>query len=217
MLLLIVHSGMAMAWNPIFMGYMNNKNYDSINSLTVFYAKIVFYWGFFIILFSKFIVSILAPEEYRAALDIVPVIIVSYFILFLYEQYGKFSIYYKKTYINTGFSLIACIVNIGLNYCFIPIYGYKIAAYTTMISFLLLLVLHYLNVRCNLNLKNVIPVRLMLPCFILILSLVGVDSLLFNKLIYWESVGLKMVTFLGLGYFWFLKKWDVTDVVLKGD
>ena len=58
--------------------------------------------------------------------------------------------------------MIAAAVNILLNYMLIPSYGYKIAAWTTLASYGLLFVLHYLTSRYylkydKLKLKSVLP------------------------------------------------------------
>ena len=40
-------------------------------------------------------------------------------------------------------SLIAALVNVGLNALFIPLYGFVAAGYTTLISYIIFCVLHY--------------------------------------------------------------------------
>lgn len=44
-------------------------------------------------------------------------------------------------------SVVAAIINIVLNYIFIPIYGYLAAAYTTMVGYLFLLIFHWIVVK----------------------------------------------------------------------
>ena len=49
-------------------------------------------------------------------------------------------------------------INIGLNYWLIPIYGYVAAAYTTLVSWFLLFLFHFLNVKYILKEKDIISI-----------------------------------------------------------
>jgi O-antigen/teichoic acid export membrane protein len=66
---------------------------------------------------------------------------------FYYTMYVNYAFYEKKTYLISIFTIIAGGINIGLNYLWIPQYGYSAAAWTTLVSYLILFLLHYLNVR----------------------------------------------------------------------
>ena len=213
MLLLVLHSAMSLSWEPIFMKRMNDGDLNAINSISFLYAKTVFYFGLFLILFSKPIISILAPSKYHSALDIVPIVVISYIVLFLYEQYSRFLRYYRKTYFNAIFTLIAAAVNIGLNYWLIPIYGYKVAAYTTLVSFVLLCILYYTTTRFFLKVKKVIPFSGFFPGLFLILGIIGVDQFILSDLVYWQSIIIKVLILTGLGYYWFLK--DKKDLIMS--
>jgi len=53
-----------------------------------------------------------------------------------------------------------------LNYWLIPIYGYVAAAYTTLVSYFLLFLFHFLNVKYILKEKNIISISNVLSNFI---------------------------------------------------
>ena len=111
-----------------------------------------------LILFAQEIVQLLSTKEYVKALPIVPVIIISYVFLYLYTLFANYSFYYKKTgYISLA--TLVTLVNIVLNYLLIPRFGYIIAAYTTLFSYILLFVFHYTVIRFILKTKNLINVR----------------------------------------------------------
>ena len=61
----------------------------------------------------------------------------------------------KKTGAISLFTFIAGFTNIFLNYHFIPKYGYEIAAWTTLASYILLFILHYFNVKFILKEKTI--------------------------------------------------------------
>jgi len=65
------------------------------------------------------------------------------FFTFLYQLFANIEFYFKKTYYIIGASITAAIVNIFLNYAFIPIYGYMASAYTTLLCYFLFGYFHY--------------------------------------------------------------------------
>lgn len=205
MLLLIVHQALGLSWRPKFFGLMNKKEYETINSFTNFYAKIMFYFAIGLILISDSLIAVLAPKEYMDAIDIVPIIILSYCFLFIYEQFSHISFYYKKTYINTIIMFFGGALNISLNYLLIPEFGYKIAAFTTLISFIFILILYYLNTRILLQERKIIFLNKILPqlCVVIIICIVNYFSLSKLNIIY--SVLSKIFLLIVIGYFWFVK------------
>jgi O-antigen/teichoic acid export membrane protein len=146
------------SWVPIFYEHLKNNNYYKIQNLAENYSKLIFTIAFALILFGNEIVTLMADNDYFEALSIVPIIIVSYVFVFLYMLYGNYSFYHKKTGLISFNTFLAGFVNIGLNYLFIPKYGYMAAAWTTLVSYVLLFVLHYCNSKYILK-ENVIGLK----------------------------------------------------------
>jgi len=97
-------------------------------------------------LFSKDIATIFLGEEFRIGYTIMPFVFVAAYIHGLanfYELRLKFSNQLKKL----SFIVIsAALLNIILNYIFVGLYGYKWAAVTTAVTYLLLILsLHYFD------------------------------------------------------------------------
>ena len=65
----------------------------------------------------------------------------------MYIFFYDIEYYNKKTKYIATFSIIAAIINIVLNYIFINLFGYYAAAYTTLISYLILSILHYFGMK----------------------------------------------------------------------
>jgi len=114
------------------------------------YIKIFIIYGLPIItylsLLSKDIATIFLGEEFRVGYAIMPFVFLSAYIhglLNFYELRLKFSNRLKRL----GVIVIsAAVLNVVLNYIFIGTYGYKWAAVTTAVTYLLLLLtLHYLD------------------------------------------------------------------------
>jgi len=66
---------------------------------------------------------------------------------FIYTMYVNVEQYYKQTIGMAVASVVAAILNLVLNYIFIPLYGYQVAAATTLVGYMVLLILHMLLVR----------------------------------------------------------------------
>ena len=74
---------------------------------------------------------------------IIPPIILSNFVIFIYTIYVNIEHYHKKTRRIAMNTMVAATSNIILNYIFIPKYGMYAAAFTTLISYLISLFIHY--------------------------------------------------------------------------
>ncbi len=132
--------------NPGFLKELE-VNFGATNKLTSIYMRnymlilmpIVIYMS----IFSYWTANILLGEDFRTGYNIIPWIASAIFIygLTLFpENRLKFKSKYKLVII--GF-LTSSFINIGLNFLFVPIFGYKWAAITTTISYLILAVFFY--------------------------------------------------------------------------
>lgn len=90
------------------------------------------------------IVMILATKEYFVAISIIPPIAAGIFLTSVINMYSNILVYYKKTHYIMISAIIAAIVNIVLNYFFINEFGYMAAAYTTLVSYIILAFLQFI-------------------------------------------------------------------------
>ena len=95
----------------------------------------------------------------------------SNYLIFIYTLYVYIEHFYKKTVFISVNTTIAAVSNIVMNYFFILKWGYTGAAYSTLISYGLSLILHYIYSR-RLN-KTVLPFKDVLLHLILILIIVA--------------------------------------------
>lgn len=154
MIPLIILGALNLAWVPWFFEKMYKDKKFEINLKSVYYNEL-----YVIVLSIIFIVVpelgiIMAPSDYSRSLVIIPIVTSSYYMQFLYTLYVNFAFFYKKTASISIGTLLAGIINIILNIWLIPIFGYEIAAITTLISYFFLLLFHALNVRINLKDKT---------------------------------------------------------------
>jgi O-antigen/teichoic acid export membrane protein len=143
----ILLSSLNNAWVPWFYKKMDEKNYNKIVDKSRYYILLLISFIIGLIYVSPEIVKIMAPIEYSEAIWIIPVIVMSYFFQFLYTILVNIQFYYKKNFFIPLGTVIAGLVNIGLNIYYIPLYGYAAAAYTTLASYVILFLLHYIITR----------------------------------------------------------------------
>lgn len=138
------------------------------------------------------LVYIMAGKEYMSAIWVVPPVAIS-LILLLFVQYMINIEFYYESKIKLVFaSLGAAVVNIGLNWWLIPIYGFVVAGYTTLISYVIFFICNYFAVHKKICKKGDlygiynIPVLLLIFGGFVVLSYVGV--LLYNYM--WIRFGI---------------------------
>jgi O-antigen/teichoic acid export membrane protein len=155
-------------------------------------------------LFSKEISLILLGEDFRSGYTIMPYVFISAFLygLFMFIEV-KFKFADKLKNIAFGV-IIASLLNIGLNFIFIPLYGYQWAAITTLIAYLFLLIYFYTQDSLSFF-KNREYLKTSLSIIILLFVQVGFDRLLRShyKLNLWQTIlegSLLLLMFLGLFY-----------------
>jgi O-antigen/teichoic acid export membrane protein len=113
--------------------------YDYIYAYILLALPIAFY----ISIFPKQVAAFLLGEEFRQGYPLIPWIVYSVFIygLTLFNETKlKFDHQYKPVVIGI---ICACLINVGLNFMFIPIFGYLVAAITTLIAYTFLFFYYY--------------------------------------------------------------------------
>lgn len=138
---------------------MKDKEYGSIKSKSNLLILVVAAITLIPMFFAPEAVLILGGKEYLEAVDIIPILSTSVFLIFLYSIFIIIEMYYEKSSYITFGSFMAAILNLSLNYIFIRIGGYKAAAYTTLVSYFLLSILHcimYKKILKNKKIENTI-------------------------------------------------------------
>ena len=95
----------------------------------------------------------ISNNSYWIAKYVVPPIVLGTLAQYFYTNYVNVEIFCKKTSIIAAGSCFAALVNYVLNHTFIPRFGYIAAAYTTLASYVVLMVMHYIMVRFVLRRK----------------------------------------------------------------
>lgn len=155
------------AWVPWFYRKMDEKDSETIIKVTQKYIALFSFFVIYLIYISPELIKIMGPENYWEASKIVPIVILACFFQFLYTLLVNIQFYIKKNYFIPIGTVVAAILNIGLNIYFIPLYGYMAAAYTTLASYIVLFLMHYL-ITNHIFKSNVYKIDLFLRATIII-------------------------------------------------
>ena len=93
------------------------------------------------------LVSILGGKKYADSITLIPIILLGYCFQFLYTYYVHLEIYCKKTITISMATLCAAGINLVLNFICVPRFGYWSAAVTTLVSYIILWLAHYIITR----------------------------------------------------------------------
>ena len=181
-ILYVISISMDNAWNPWIYINLDSKNEENIKAHSKDYIS------FFATLTIGFMCSIpeivllFAGSEYWSGMDLILSISMANFFIFLYQLPVGIEYFYKKTkYISIG-TVAATICNLCLNYVFIKIFGYKAAAYTTLLSYVLLFAFHW-TIACKYkaneyyDIKHIMKVILLIVLVACIIYISGITTI----------------------------------------
>jgi O-antigen/teichoic acid export membrane protein len=133
------------------------------------------------------IIKIFATAEYSEAKYVIPPVAASVFFNFMYAVFCNVEFYYEKTKFVMVASIGAAVLNIVLNWMFIPIWGYLAAGYTTLVSYIIYCFAHYMFCRIICK-KQKINNDMFDIRFILITSIIVVLSAIIFSILYKYTV-----------------------------
>lgn len=146
-LMLIVNDAILHSLIPYTYKCIKDDKKEDIKGISIITLLLVAGANLILILFAPEAVKIFAPEEYFEAIYIIPAVSASVFYMFLFNLFANIEYYYKETKYVGMASVFAAVMNVVLNYIFIPKYGYVAAGYTTLVSYILYAMGHYVFMR----------------------------------------------------------------------
>ena len=161
---------------------MNQEKYKEIRRFSYIYILIFIYISVGIMLLSPEVLYILGGKSYMEAIYVLAPVSMGCVCQFLYTMFVNVEQFKKKTGGMAVGSVIAALINFGLNLIFIPKIGYLAAAYTTLVGYIVLLIIHMYIVK-RLGLKEIYDYT-----FIGIVVLVGVLLTILISLLYLHIV-----------------------------
>ena len=131
-------------------------------------------------LLSPEIIRIFGTKEYLEGIYAVPPVVAGIFTYAMYDAFAAVSFFHKKSFNIMLASVTAAASNIIMNYFGIKIFGFVAAGYTTLFSHLILILMHYLNIKKIEN-ERVYDGKLSLALLICVTGSCLLCSLLYTK------------------------------------
>ena len=130
------------AWVPWFNEKYFRREDETVHRITAIYVFLFFAITVFAILLAPELLWVIGGSKYSSAIGIMPVVMISCFIQFSNAFFVNVEMFEKRTLFMALGTIMAAIINIGLNFLWLPKYGYQAGAYTTLIGFLFLHIYH---------------------------------------------------------------------------
>ena len=134
-------------WSPWVYRRLEEKETDGIKDKANLLASFCFICCVGLCVVAPDLIKIFLDKSYLDSIYLVAPICVGLFFRVIYIFFYDIEYFYKKTKQIAVISIIVCTINIILNYIFINQYGYQAAAYTTLISYLILALFNYIGAK----------------------------------------------------------------------
>lgn len=161
------------SWDPFFFEYVKNNQCDELKHRSQNYIRLYSCLSIGFILLTPEVYRIFASEQYWEGASIIPIVVLSSYAIFVYAFAANYEFCYKRTDMVAIGSVIAGITNIVLNFIFITLLGYLGAAIATVLSNIVLVIVHTCFAKKLVKDKWVYNVRMFAPAVIgLIIAMV---------------------------------------------
>jgi len=177
----MIYQGLVLALingaRPSYYNYMNKKDYKGVREQVESMSKLLILGASFLILFAVDAGSLLSSSPlFLEALPIAPVIVGAY-VFYGVSSFANRGIFYvKKNSYLAGIVLASGLINILLNYYFIGLkgYTYQAAAYTTLVSYIAMMLFSLLVTKFILKLPP-LPLGRILKYIVLLGIIIAIN------------------------------------------
>lgn len=143
-LTLIVFQALNNAYSPYALKAIKEDRYEGLRKETNILITYSVAFSLLLILFAPEGLWLLGGNNYAETAKLIPVLISGIFFSSFYLVFSNVEFVFEKTRYVFPITLLGATVNILLNYFFIPLWGYEVAAYTTLIGYVIIAIAHYL-------------------------------------------------------------------------
>lgn len=184
----IINMSINSAWVAWYFDLLKRKSYYEIKSKSKWYIGIFTILTILFLLASPEVIKITSPIEYWSGIQLLPIIIVGYYFVFLYTFGVNYEFYKKKTMFIAIGTVLAAFINILLNAILIPIIGVRGATISTLIAYIMLFVMHEFIVRIIFKHKDFPFYYYLYSLIIVFISTIVTYIFLDNVLLRWITI-----------------------------
>ncbi|MBR6450648.1 MAG: oligosaccharide flippase family protein [Fibrobacter sp.] len=134
---------------------LKQRTYDKLISVTNLLLLLMAGVTLMISLVSPEIIKLLGTPDYNIAIFVIPVVVLGVYFTFVYDLFASIEFFYGATKYVMYASVTGAVLNIVLNAIFIPIFGFIAAAYTTLICYIIFMLMHYVFAKKVIKEQNI--------------------------------------------------------------
>lgn len=138
-------------WAPFFFEDMKNGERENVRSSAVNFLEVFTILAMGFVLLAPEVFRIYASRDFWEGIRLIPLFSAGYYLNFLCTFPVNYDYYRKQNKAVAVITILCALVNLGLNYILIRMFGVVGAAMATTISHLLQLILHHLYAACVLG------------------------------------------------------------------
>lgn len=142
MILMLIPTAVGQSFSPWFYKTLSSGKHDDIFSVINKITGLSLILIMLFISLSGLIVKNLFDERYFESISTINIIASSVYFILVYTLTANFQFYFEKKLLISLSTILAAIINIVLNFIFIPKYGFISASYSTLFSYLFLCFVH---------------------------------------------------------------------------
>lgn len=143
MILTFVVTSIHSSYTPWIFERIDRNELQDNRKVTILLSSGIAFMLLGIIASAPEIIYVMAGERYSSAIWVVPPVAMSVLLLYYSDLFDCLLFFYEKKFFLAVAAVIAAVINILLNYLFIPMFGFIAAAYTTLASYLVLAFMDY--------------------------------------------------------------------------
>ena len=155
----VLWHSMNQAWGPWLYDNLNHGNFEKIKSASLKFSSLYATLIVGLMLIAPEFLYFMGGAKYIEATGAMPSVILAMVCQFFYAFYFNIEYFYGETYIISLGTLLAALLNVALNFIFIPQYGYIAASYTTLVGYMFMLLYHFSIVKFKLRKSHVFTTK----------------------------------------------------------
>lgn len=147
MIMTMIASSINRAWVPWYFNKLEDRDTKLVGKLSDSIIMLMGMCALGLCLIAPEILILIGGEQYTSASTIMPSIMLACVINCIATFYINAEYYMKKTIMISAITCLAAVINLEMNYICIPQFGYQAAAYTTLFSSLIAMIMHMLYTK----------------------------------------------------------------------
>lgn len=172
---------------PWMYGKIRDNKSEDIKFISIVLVTIMASMILYVIWYAPEIIFIMAGEQYADAIYVVAPVAMSVLLLFYCQLFINVEFYYEEKKMLVYGSVGAAVINIVLNYLLIPVFGFVVAGYTTLASYIVFALSNYMTMRLVLRKRNLpdnmYDYRKMIVVFVVFMLVGFAGVVLYNHLL----------------------------------